>query len=51
MAAIPFRRFGTTYPIFKSKKIPIIVLDFFTLEDEIDTLFRNVVRDLPIYAA
>jgi voltage-gated potassium channel Kch len=47
---IPYRRFGTTYGfIFRGQVV--VFLDYFTLEDGMDRLYRNVGTELIPYAA
>jgi hypothetical protein len=50
--AVPYRRVGQPVGrILQVQEIQETFLDFLTLEDETDTLSRNVVKELPVYAA
>ena len=60
VVVIPYRHFGTTYPIFKghestktfeSLEVRQNSLPIEELEDGIDRLSRNVCRELPLLAA
>jgi hypothetical protein len=59
VVVIPYRRFGTTYPIFKhestktfeSLDVKQSSLPIEVLEDGIDRLSRNVGKELPLLAA
>jgi hypothetical protein len=52
IVVIPTRRFVTTYRshLQGSRNIPLYILPFFIFENANDTLFRNVGRELTLYA-
>jgi hypothetical protein len=48
---LPYRRFGTTYPIFMDQGSWILFLDSWPLKMGPDRLSQNVGKELPLFAA